>query len=59
MKSPILVYTDPNTQYTLITDASNYTWSAILTQKHIIFIVGKKVVHQHLITYVSSLFQGS
>ena len=30
MKSPILVYPDPNKEYHLFTDASKYTWSAIL-----------------------------
>ena len=31
-KSPILIYPDPNMTYYLFTDASKYTWSAILMQ---------------------------
>ena len=35
MKSPILVYPDPNKEYHLFTDASKYTWSAILMQEDV------------------------
>ena len=31
-KSPVLVYPDPNKTYHLFTDASMFTWSAILMQ---------------------------
>ena len=31
MKSPILVYPDPNKPYTLFMDASKYAWSTVLT----------------------------
>ena len=30
-KEPILKYPDPNKQYTLFTDASNYAWACVLT----------------------------
>ena len=30
--SPVLIYPDPNKQYHLFTDASNHTWSGVLTQ---------------------------
>ena len=35
MQSPILVYPDPNREYHLFTDASKYTWSAILMQEDV------------------------
>ena len=40
-------------------DASKYIWSAMLTQEHTTVIVGKTVTHQHPMTNVSGLFQGS
>ena len=30
--SSVLIYPDPNKQYHLFTDASNHTWSGVLTQ---------------------------
>ena len=30
--SHVLIYPDPNKQYHLFTDASNHTWSGVLTQ---------------------------
>ena len=30
---PVLIYLDPNEKYHLFTEASNYTWSAALTQE--------------------------
>ena len=59
MKSPILVYPDPNKPYALFMEASKYAWSAVLTQEHTTIIDGKTLVHQHTVTYVSGLFQGS
>ena len=38
MKSPILVYPDPNNFYALFMDAFKYTWSAVLAQEHTSFI---------------------
>ena len=35
MRSPILVYPDPNKEYHLFTYASKYTWSAILMQEDV------------------------
>ena len=32
-QSPILIYPDPNQEYHLFIDASNYSWSAILMQE--------------------------
>ena len=59
LKSPFLVYPDPNKPYTSFTDTSKYAWAVMLTQKHIIVTDGKTLVHQHPIAYVSGLFQGS
>ena len=59
MKSPILVSLDPDRPYTLFIDTSRYAWSAMLTQEHATVIDSKTLVHQHPITYVSGLFQGS
>ena len=41
MGSPILVYQDTNKLYTFFTDASNYVWSAVLTQEYIIPLLAK------------------
>ena len=49
----------PKKTYTLLTDASMYVWSAVLTQEYTTSIDGKTGSHQLLITYVSGLFQGS
>ena len=59
MKIPILVYPDPQYLYSLIRDASKYAYSAVLTQEHTSVIDGKNLKHQHPITHVTSLFQGS
>ena len=52
MKSPILIYPDPNKEYHLFTDASKYTWSAILMQED----VDEKL---KLIAFQSGTFKGS
>ena len=59
MKSPILVYSNPNKPYNLFMDASKYTLSTVLTQEYTTVIDGKTVTQQHPITYVSDLLQGS
>ena len=59
MKSPILVYPDPNKPCTLFMDAYKYTWSAVLMEEHITIIDDDTLIHQHPITHVSSLFHGS
>ena len=43
----------------LYTDASKHAWSAAVTEEYTASIGGKAVSHQHLITYVSGLFQGN
>ena len=43
MKSPIMVYPDPNKPYILFTDASKYAGSTVLTQKHTSIIDGKNI----------------
>ena len=45
MKSPTLVYPDPNKPYTLFMDTSKYVCSAMLTQEHITVADGKTLVH--------------
>ena len=40
-------------------DVSKYAWSAVLTQECATIIDGKTSGHQHPITYVRCLFQGS
>ena len=59
MKSPTLVYPDPNKPYTLFTDALKYNWSTVLTQEYATNFDDEPLRHQHPITYVSSLFQGN
>ena len=54
-----MVYLGPNKPYTLFTDASKYALFSVLTQKYNTSVGGKTVSHQHPITYVSGLFQGS
>ena len=39
MKSPILGYQDPKKPYALFMDASEFAWSAVLTQEHTIFLM--------------------
>ena len=50
-QAPILKYPDPQASYTLYTDASKYTYAAILTQHN--------NGTDHPIIYVSGLFHGS
>ena len=59
MKSPIRVYPDLNKLYILFMDVSKYAWPSVLMQYHTSIINGKTLKHQHPITYVSGLFQGS
>ena len=59
MKSPILLYPDPNKPYALFMITSKYTWSTISTQEHTTVINSKTLVNQHPTTYVNGLFQGS
>ena len=64
---PILWYPDPAKPYMLFTDASKYAWAGVLTKPYdeidesTLSPTGKKVTKtvNHLITYVSGLFQGS
>ena len=51
VESPILQYPNPETSYTLYTDASKYAYAGVLTQT----IENT----DHPITYVSALFRGS
>ena len=52
--SPVLIYPDPNKQYHLFTDASNHTWSGVLTQtRETLKENGKLEITYHLITYQS------
>ena len=56
--SPILIYPDPNLQYHLFTDASKYTWSAILMQEHESTTVqGEKCTQLHPIAFQSGTFK--
>ena len=50
-EAPILRYPDPNAEYTLYTDASNYAYAGVLTQKD-----GDT---DHPVAYTSGLFRGS
>ena len=59
MKSPIFVHPGPNKPFTLFNDTSNHACSAVLKQEYTTSIDGKAVSHQHQITYVSGIFQGS
>ena len=58
-EEPILVYPDPSKPYVLLTDASKYAWSCILTQEYTHEIDGKTVKILHPISYQSGLFKGS
>ena len=51
--SPVLIYSDPNKQYHLFTDTSNYTLSGVLTQTR---ENGKSDITYHPITYQSGMF---
>ena len=50
-RAPILRYPDPQADYILYTDASNYAYAGVLTQS----IEGT----DHPVAYVSGLFRGS
>lgn len=53
VKSPILVYPDPEKEYHLFTDASKTSWSAILMQEN------SETKHLHPIAFQSGSFKGS
>ena len=55
----VLIYPDPNEKYHLFTDASNYTWSAALTQEREIETPKGREKHFLPITFHSGTFQGS
>ena len=57
-KEPILVYPDTRKPYTLYTDANNYTWTEVLTQRYVHEIEGKDKEVYHPVTYLSGLFRG-
>ena len=59
VKSPILVYPDPKKPYTLVMGALKYTWFTVITQEHATIIYDKITIHQHSITYITGLSQGS
>ena len=52
-------YPDPEKSHVLLTDASKYAWTCVLTHAHAHIIEGKERTILHPITYVSGLFQGS
>ena len=55
--SPVLIYSDPNKQYHLFTDASNHTWSGVLTQTRESLRDSRKLdFTYHPITYQSGTF---
>ena len=55
--SPVLIYPDPNKQYHMFTDASNYTWSGVFTQtRGSLRKNGKLDITYHPITYQSGTF---
>ena len=56
---PVLVYPDPNEKYHLFTDASNFTWSAALTQERVIQTPKEKESKFLPIAFHSGTFQGS
>ena len=56
---PVLTYLDPNEKYHLFTDASNYTWSAVLMQEREIETPKGKERHFLPIAFHSGTFQGS
>ena len=55
----ILKYTDTPKPYTLYTDTNKYSLAGVLTQSHTSFVDGKEITMDHLVLYVSGLFQGS
>ena len=57
---PILKYPDMSKPYTLLTDASNYSWAGALTQEYkSTDNKGNKCTMLHPVAYVSALFRGS
>ena len=56
---PVLIYPDPNEKYHSFTDASNYTWSAALTQERETDTLKGKEKHFMPIAFHSGTFQGS
>ena len=56
---PVLIYPDPNEKYHLFTDASNFTWSAALTQESVIQTPKGKESTFLPIAFHSGTFQGS
>ena len=56
---PVLVYPDPNQEYHLFTDASNFTWSAALTQERVIQTPKGEESKFLPIAFHSGTFQGS
>ena len=59
MKSPIMVYPDPDKPYTLFMNTLKYVLFASLTQEHTTITDCKLLKYKHPISYVSGLFQGS
>ena len=59
ISAPILKYPDTSKLYTIFTDASKYSWASVLAQEHTPVIDGKEVTKQHLVSFVSGMFQGS
>ena len=58
--SPVLIYPDPNKQYKLFTDASNHTWSGVLTQtRETLRENGNLDITYHPIMYQSGTFTSS
>ena len=59
MKSPILIYLDPNKLHTFFIDVSKYAWYTVLVQEYNTNIGGKEDSHQCPSAYTNWLFQGS
>ena len=55
-RSPVLIYPDPNKECYLFTDASKYTWSAILMQINDTESLGAQL---HPVAFQSGTFKGS
>ena len=55
-RSPILIYPDPNKEYYLFTNASKYTWSAILMQ---INDMESENAQWHPVAFQNGTFKGS
>ena len=59
-RSTLLIYPDPNKEHYLFTDASKYTWSAILMQQHSTQSEdGKMHMQIHPVVFQSGTFKGS